>query len=308
MTRSPETPARTRRIEALGYDFSSQPKRRIECCELCGSDVFVFLNRHDRYGYAAPAASCMVCSLTVLNPVMTGEAYGDFYDRYYRPLVSAYHGRLIDAETIQDEQHEYARSLGDLIEADIQRRNIHTMLDIGGSTGVVALDLADRFSLKATVLDPAADELDWAKKFGVDTINGFVEDYEPDGRLFDLIILCQTADHLADITGSLAKIVCLLAPGGLFFVDIVDFRAAYLRNGGASGAIKIDHPYYLTELTVEPLLRNAGFRIVKKSFASDGLHIGYVCEGGKPTSKSLPDPDAVQRYFDELRFIENSRR
>lgn len=307
MTQSTDTAARAGRIAGLAYDFDSRPKRRIERCELCGSSQFAFLNTHDRYGYKSPASSCMTCSLTVLNPVMTGEAYGEFYANVYRPLVSAYHGRLIDAETIQGEQRDYARALGDLLEPDFQKREMRTLLDIGGSTGVVAIDLAERYALKATVLDPAADELDWAGKFGVETISGFVEDYEPGDRRFDLIVLCQTVDHLADVSGTLAKIAKLLSPTGLFFVDIVDFRAAYLRNKGPSGAIKIDHPYYLTELTMEVMLANAGFRIEKKSFAADGLHIGYVCSGGAPTGSARPDPEEVKGYFRELRLVQNAR-
>lgn len=307
MTHSSQTADRADRIANLAYDFDSRDKRRIERCELCGSDQFVFLNTHDRYGFKSPASSCMVCSLTVLNPVMTADAYGDFYANVYRPLVSAYHGRLIDAETIQDEQREYAGALGDLLEPAFRTREMKTLLDIGGSTGIVAVDLAKRFSLEATVLDPAADELDWAGKFGVETISGFVEDYEPGSRRFDLIVLCQTVDHLADVSGTLAKIATLLSPKGLFFVDIVDFRAAYLRNKGPSGAIKIDHPYYLTELTMEVMLANAGFRIEKKSFAADGLHIGYLCSGGAPTGNSLPDPEDVRRHFREIRFVQNAR-
>lgn len=307
MTKTNDALDRANRIAALGYDFDSQPKRRIETCELCGSNQFVFLNTLDRYGFKAPASSCQTCSLTVLNPVMTSAAYSHFYANVYRPLVSAYHGRLIDAETIQDEQREYAAALGDLLEPDVRTRKMGEMLDIGGSTGIVAIALAERFGLRATVLDPAADELDWAEKAGVETVAGFVEDYEPGDRRFDLIVMCQTVDHLADVSGTLRKIASLLSPRGLFFVDIVDFRAAYLRNRGPSGAVKIDHPYYLTEVTMEVMLANAGFRIEKKSFAADGLHIGYVCSDGGSVGSALPDPEDVRRYFSELRFVHNAR-
>ena len=44
---------------------------------------------------------------------MTADAYGRFYDGIYRPLVSAFHGRLIDAATIQAEQREYAAERAD---------------------------------------------------------------------------------------------------------------------------------------------------------------------------------------------------
>ena len=42
----------------------------------------------------------------------------------------------------------------------------------------------------------------------------------------------------------------LLSSRGLLFIDIVDFRAAYLRNWSVEDAVKIDHPYYLTQETM----------------------------------------------------------
>ena len=78
-------------------------------CNLCGAHV---LRRRSRTATAtaipAQAHACSRCGLVFLNPRMTAAAYGRFYDGVYRPLVSAFHGRLIDARTIQDEQREYA--------------------------------------------------------------------------------------------------------------------------------------------------------------------------------------------------------
>ena len=82
-----------------------------------------------------------------LNPRMTAAAYGRFYDGIYRPLVSAFHGRLIDAQTIQAEQRDYAVDRADDDPAVLRgRRACETMLDIGGSTGVVAGALRARSS------------------------------------------------------------------------------------------------------------------------------------------------------------------
>src|SRR5687768_1573528 len=99
---------RTERIAALGFDYAGQPKNAVERCNLCGGQRFVGITHRDRYGFAASAACCGGCGLVFLDPVMTADAYGAFYGGTYRPLVSAFHGRLIDAMTIQDEQQEYA--------------------------------------------------------------------------------------------------------------------------------------------------------------------------------------------------------
>jgi SAM-dependent methyltransferase len=298
---------RRERIQALGYDYAAQPKETLAVCNLCGESAFVGLTHRDRYGYPASAHACLRCGLVFLNPRMNAASYGKFYDGTYRPLVSAFHGRLIDARTIQAEQREYAAERAALLRDFVQPSDHRTLLDIGGSTGVVAHHFMREFGLTATLIDPAPLEVEEARRLGLETVTGLVEEYDFGDKRFDVVILCQTVDHLLDVRGVLARVRQLLTDNGVFFVDIVDFRAAYLRNKGPSGAVKIDHPYYLTELTMEVMLANAGFRIEKKSFAADGLHIGYVCSGGAPTGNARPDPQEVKRYFQELRLVQNAR-
>src|SRR6266571_6801964 len=109
------TTGRRERIAALDYDYAAQPKQAQQACNLCGTSEFVILTHRDRYGYSAEAHACRHCGLVFLNPRMTAQAYGRFYNGIYRPLVSAFHGRLIDARTIQDEQREYAIERADCI-------------------------------------------------------------------------------------------------------------------------------------------------------------------------------------------------
>ncbi len=99
---------RRQRIDALGYDYAAQPREWLSSCNLCGGTLLVNLTHRDRYGFPAQSSACARCGLVFLNPRMTADTYGRFYDGIYRPLVSAYHGRLIDARTIQDEQRDYA--------------------------------------------------------------------------------------------------------------------------------------------------------------------------------------------------------
>src|SRR5215208_1062544 len=136
---------RAQRIAALAYDYDAQPKEAIAACNLCGASAFAVLAHHDRYGFAAPAHACARCGLVFLNPRMTADAYAHFYDGVYRPLVSAFHGRLIDAKTIQAEQRDYAIERADFIRPFVAGAGLRTMLDIGGSTGVVSHHFARDF-------------------------------------------------------------------------------------------------------------------------------------------------------------------
>ena len=299
---------RKTRIEALGFDYARQPKDAVETCNLCGGTRFVGLTRQDRYGYPAEATVCGGCGLVFLNPRMTPAAYGRFYEAVYRPLVSAYHGRLIDAHTVQVEQREYAADRAALVRPFLQGSRLKTMLDIGGSTGVVASHFAQAFGLTGTLIDPAPLEVAQARQFGLETITGLVEAHDFGDRRFDLVLICQTVDHLLDVAGTLRRVRGLLSERGLLFIDIVDFRAVYLRNWSIEGAIKIDHPYYLTQDTMTAYLRCAGFEIARADYAADHVHISYVCRIADPLPRALPESASVAELLREVRFVQNAPR
>jgi ubiquinone/menaquinone biosynthesis C-methylase UbiE len=301
-------PDRRQRIRELGYDYQAQPQDLVMTCNLCGATVLVTLTDRDRYGYPAHASACARCGLVFLNPRMTAAAYGRFYDGVYRPLVSAFHGRRIDAQTIQAEQREYASDRAEFVRPFLTGAGLTTMLDIGGSTGVVASHFVTSFALTGTLIDPAPLEIQEARAFGLETITGLVEDHDFSGRRFDLVLICQTVDHLLDIAGTLRRVRELLTPNGYLFIDIVDFRAAYLRNWSVEDATKIDHPYYLTQETMTAYLRRTGFESMRVAYAADHLHVSYLCRPTQPTPHALPEPAGVTELFREIRYVQNAPR
>ncbi len=303
----PSASTRADRIAALGYDYAAQPREAVASCNLCGRTRFVVLSHQDRYGYAVEAHACETCGLVFLNPRMTAAAYGRFYDGVYRPLVSAFHGRLIDAVTIQDEQRAYAVERAALL-APYVKPGAKRLLDIGGSTGVVAEHFARAFGLEGTIIDPAPPELAQARALGLETITGLAEEHDFGDRRFDVVALCQTIDHLLDITAVLRRVREVLVPGGLFFVDIVDFRAAYLRNWSVEQAVKIDHPYYLTQETMRGYLRHVGFEVLRTAYAADRLHVSYVCRPAPPAVGGTADAAGAEAMLREVRFVQNTPR
>jgi SAM-dependent methyltransferase len=218
--------------------------------------------------------------------------------------VSAYHGRQIDATTIQDEQRDYAATLSRQIEPHILGLKGGRLLDVGGSTGIVAHHFMQAFGMKATVIDPAPMEVEIARRLNLETVTGFVEDYDSGTTHYQLILMCQTVDHLLDVQSSLSKVHDILGDDGVFFVDIVDFRAAYRRSGSIEEAVKIDHPYYLTEATMDAYLRLSGFAVKAIDYAADHLHIAFTCKKAQPDA-ALPAGDEVRETFREIRAIHN---
>lgn len=293
------------RIDALGYDYASKRKARKETCNLCHGRRFVTITHRDRYGFPAPASTCVHCGLTSLAQPMTPEAYTHFYMEVYRPLVSAFHGRLIDAQSIQGEQWDYAREVIEIVRP-FWWPEFGTLLDIGGSTGVVSVAMKEAFGVRPTVIDPAPAETAEAEAQGIESITGFVEEWDAGERTFDSIAIFQTVDHLLNVGATLAKARRLLTPHGLLIVDIVDFEAAMRRNRSVEAAIKIDHVYSFTQDTFEAMLSRHGFRWLHKSYAPDHLHVLYLCTSVPPDTEACPSAQWIHGHLDEIRRIQNT--
>ena len=287
------------RVAALGYDYAAAPKEAVGACNLCGSGAHIEASRRDRYGYPAPFWICPRCGLGFISPRLTPAEYARFYESVYRPLVSAYHGRLIDAATVQEEQREYAADLLDFLRARLPRAP-DSIIDVGGSTGVVAGALRDAFGSSATVLDPAPDELAVAAAAGMETVEGFAEDFEPGERRWGLVLLCQTIDHLLDVSGTLAGVRRMLAPDGHAFIDVLDAGFMMRRRAQIEGAVKVDHPYYLTRDTALAYFARTGFEVTAEQMSHNG-HWGFLLRAAEPRE---PDwdalGDAARRFLDEL--------
>ncbi|HJT04815.1 MAG TPA: class I SAM-dependent methyltransferase [Pseudonocardiaceae bacterium] len=290
-----------KRIAALRYDYAARATVRPPVCNLCGArNRAVKVAERDRYGYPARLVQCRRCGLAYLCPQLDATQYEHFYSKVYRPLVSAYHGRRIDAHTVQHDQRAYAAELAPFL-FPLLPSPPRTILDVGGSTGVVAKALADRLNATVTVLDPAPDELAVARAAGMETIAGFVEDFDPERRRWDLVLLCQTIDHLLDVRGALTALRQMTAPDGRVFVDIVDVEVLLRRTGDIERAVKIDHPYYFTGPTAAALFDLTGFTIIAQRLSDDG-HRGFVLAPG-----SCTEPDWVGLEIAAAQFLASVR-
>jgi SAM-dependent methyltransferase len=268
------------RVARVAYDYDSREKEAVERCNLCGSSAGVEVSRRDRYGFRATLLVCTRCGLGWLSPRLTADEYARFYAETYRPLVSAYHARTIDAVTVQEEQRDYALQLREFLRG-VLRGPVRTILDVGGSTGVVSGLVSEAFDSSVTVLDPAPDELEVARAAGIETVTGFAEDFDAGGRTWDLVLLCQTIDHLLDVSATVQALGRMLAPDGHAFVDVLDFGFMMRRRGSVEGAAKIDHPYYLTRDTAIAFFALGGLEVTRERMADDG-HWGFVLARGVP--------------------------
>jgi hypothetical protein len=247
--------------------YAVAPKEIVTSCNLCGGNRFALYSLTDRYGLEAPSVECQGCGLRFLSFRMTAEAYEEFYaGGHYRALLAQFTKSPATTQSIERDQKAYAALLSRWLRQFMGEVRSGLLLDLGGSTGIVAERLAQDYDLDATVVEASADEARRAADKGLAVANVRLQDYEAGPHVYDLILLCRTVDHLLDIKADLARIRKWLAPKGLFFVDFVH-----------STPPKIDHPYMLNTETMRRYLEAAGF-VVKCMGSLERRHTNMLCE------------------------------
>jgi SAM-dependent methyltransferase len=279
--------------ERVGFDYEAQPKETVRTCPVCGDTSHCLIECLDRYGLDLCPAMCQRCGMIYARERMTAEGYGEFYSKWYRPLVSAYSGREVDAEYIDKSSSIYAGVVADAGATFLSSPYRRTLLDVGGSTGCFARTLRKRWGYECTVLDPSPDELVLAEGSGLEAIAGFAEDFEPGDRKWDVVSLVQTVDHLLNPVAVLRKLHECLASHGVLVIDFVDYRV-FSRKCHLSVSLKVDHPLYFTPVTAGCLLLRTGFEPLRCDASEDRRHLIYVC-------RPVPEIDAVPSSIDAAR-------
>lgn len=226
------------------FDPTGRQTARRLGCPVCGGTVTAGDCIDDRYGYGIQVRECYGCSLRYIMPRMIAIDYADLYaSGAYRRLVSAYHGREMGGCEV-----DYALSVVHFLQGP--RLAWERILDIGGAPQGIAV----KWGLDADVIDPAID-------------GQTAETFDPAGRQWDLITVCQTVDHLLEPGAVFKKLAGCLALDGILFFDAVDFDA--------TKEYKIDHPCNFNARSATMLAHVAGLRIDKME--RSGNHLRYLC-------------------------------
>ncbi len=99
------------------------------------------------------------------------------------------------------------------------------ILDVGGGVGEVSsLFVREGGGATAMVVDPDERSIEVARSRGLDGFAGTVEDFETDER-YDLVLMLNLIEHVADPIGVMAKAAELVDPGGLIWLQTPNFRA-----------------------------------------------------------------------------------
>jgi SAM-dependent methyltransferase len=271
-----ELKRRRERCSSVLKRFARLERAASTTCNVCGFDAVAILSDVDRYGFPGRAAMCLRCGLIYNVDRFKPEGYTEFYvTGGYRQLIGAFKGVDQTIERVHAAQLQYASRLVRTFQGIIPNNPKGRMLDVGGSTGLIAEQFQKHFGHRPTIIEPAADEVAKAKALGLEAIVGSVETWETDEK-FDVVLLCRTVEHLYDLKLALTRIRALLKPGGLFFCDLAEFLEIVRREGPPEATTKIDHVFWLTQETAPPIFRMLGFELAAMQLTLPPDQVGFL--------------------------------
>lgn len=298
-----ELKTRRERCKSVVETLKNIPRRSEFTCNACGSIQNAVIAYNDRYGLPLRTALCASCGLIYMMDRFSQDGYSDFYrEGAYRRITSAFAGSVATIEDLQADQAAYAKNLSRFLEGRLPERQKVRLLDVGGSSGEVALELVHRLGVEATVLDPSQEEIEAARKSGLNGVVGSAETWDTDEQ-FDIVMMCRTVEHLFDLRGTMSKIRRLLRPDGLFYCDFLDYLELCRMTGHPQTVSKVDHCYWLTMHNAPAIFRSMGFEPVSLHFVPKPQHVGLLLRQAEPvaiTPMTWAEVEPLMREFQQL--------
>jgi SAM-dependent methyltransferase len=202
------------------------------------------------------------CGVTFIDPMPTSRL-AEIYPPNYYAYASGTPG-LVERIKQRLDARLFRRLLGSLDGEHLR------VLDVGGGDGwllSVIREIDPRVQSTMVVdLDPDAEAL--ARGRGHDYFCGPVETFDTDGQ-FDLVLLLNIIEHVADPVAVMGRVRKLLAPGGVALVktpntDSLDARLFRRRNWGGYHCPR--HWVLFDRAGLESLAAGAGLRIRRFSY------------------------------------------
>jgi SAM-dependent methyltransferase len=233
-------------------------------CDSCGGGSFTpYLTRIKDFEYGTPGewdvVRCADCNLIRLSPFPTLEEALAFYPEsyvQYSPRTNSIVGPLFK---------RFVENQGRIM-AGLAGPNAR-VLDVGAACGQFMHILGQQNpGWKITGLEPNPKAVATGRElFGVDLVQGTLEDNLFEGESFDLVILTHVIEHVPSPRDTLTRIHRLLKPGGKLYGETENIEALDAKFMGRYwGLFHIPrHLYFFTPQTLSALVSKAGFGDVR---------------------------------------------
>jgi SAM-dependent methyltransferase len=206
---------------------------------------------------------CSTCDILYVDPMLENNL-ADIYPSNYYAFAD---GKVGLASTVKGWLDR--RVFGRLAKR-LQGETLHA-LDIGGGSGFLldVLKSVDHRFTETVVVDIDAQAGKQAVAKGHEYFHGRFEEYTPGARQFDLILMLNLIEHVADPRLVLEKCRALLRPGGCIWVKTPNFDsldARIFRNRSWAGYHTPRHFVIFNRESFEKLAMECGLEVVSFNY------------------------------------------
>jgi SAM-dependent methyltransferase len=212
---------------------------------------------------------CERCRLAQIVPVPSEDDLGKYYSIDYRQS-GRYGADVADAGAFPRDNLFYFNrgvSVADILEARVRERfgDAPSILDVGAGFGHILHALGKRFPRATRVAlelsDPCVRHL---SSIGVEVIPALLEQFEPRGRTFDVVILSHVLEHLRTPATAMRALRDLLSPRGLLYLEVPNIPVASLKKyPDSKWAPRYDEPHitFFSMESLRHLIESQGLRV-----------------------------------------------
>lgn len=239
--------------ETLSAESISGPGLEAIACNLCGAQDEVLVFEKDSFRIVR----CRRCGLVYVNPRLSQAAIAQQYDEdYYTD------GSYAD---YQAERPGYERTFELRLQKIERRSKPGKILDVGCAFGFF-LSVAERRGWEAHGLDLSPVGCRYAtEQLGLRATCGTLDSVSFPPGFFDVVILNDTFEHLANPAQDLHQFWTVLRPGGYLYLVTQDSSRLLVRVLGRRWAQykPREHLYYFTSNTLRRMLAQVGFKVLE---------------------------------------------
>jgi len=263
----------------------------VDTCQLCGSAKHRPLFEESPYS----VLRCQACGLVFITPRLSPEALEDVYgERYWKsdsPKTQGY------ADYAADEAlylKTFRRRLGALRLPQGRKLKV---LDIGCAAGFFLRVMRDEghdvygVELSSAIAEHARSHVGH-DRIHIGTLDDLPADHPGINQgSFDLVTMWDVVEHVSEPQNLLDKARKLLKPDGQLLIETqnVDSAFAILLGRRWHHYKHQEHLYHFNPQTIERLLDQTGFELVRQSASYGGKYVslGFIAERAARLHKSI---------------------
>jgi SAM-dependent methyltransferase len=233
---------------------------------------------------------CRSCGLVFQHPRPDFEALGTYYRRY---LADTQPERAGVTAGLEDHVLAIARLRLSFLRESLRPGD--RVLDVGCSFGGLLKVLRDEsgIPLELTGVNPEPEVAAFGRReYGLTILEGMFEEVPLPAASFDLVILDNVLEHVADPAGAVARIHALLAPGGRLFVATNDVAQPH---GYPWMGFFPDHVATFSPATLRLLLERGGFTLERSDLGGHVTWEGYRYPYQYALGRKAEEPAAAGR-------------